>query len=109
MIRGYVALIRTLRAFMEESGLPWGSVHFVTERDDDNRPIWDDSRIEISFTHRDDHIGISIWAPAEKPIPKIGSIPNGRIAVRSSRGVISGPIDQSTWNDIINFISEEGQ
>lgn len=49
MIRGHIALIRQLRHFVEDSGLPWRDVTLRHERDDDGYILRDDDKAEVAF------------------------------------------------------------
>lgn len=104
MIRGHVALVRQLRAFMETSGLPWNKVRFISEYGDEGEPLIDDNRAEITFAVSGVQINITIWAPATEEIPGIGLLPLGRLAARCGGEVVKGPIDQTTWDAIVKLI-----
>ena len=107
MIRGHVALVRQLRSFMEMSGLPWTAVRFRYDHDEDGRPYLDNNRIEISFQYRGHQCDVVILSPTEEPIEGVEHMPLGRIAGRCGTRVVKGPIDQSTWDDIVRMINEE--
>lgn len=107
MIRGHVALIRQLRAFMEGSALPWTQVKFNTAHDDDGRPFYDDHRCEVSFLHHGTRVNIVIFAPSTERIEGVEPLPNGRLAARCGNEVIRGPIDTATWDAIMKLINQE--
>jgi|SRR5271166_2267509 len=105
MIRGHIALIRQLRAFMETSALPWADVKFKTEIGEDGRAIYDDARAEISFRHHDKAIDVYIVAPSPDQHDGVQGHPLGMLAGRCDDEVIKGPIDQSTWDAIVKLIN----
>jgi hypothetical protein len=102
MIRGHVALIRQLRSFVETSGLPWGSIRIKSEYDEDGRRVSSEDSAEIVFLYGDRAINIAIWAPGT--VLNGESLPLGRLVVRCDGAVVKGPIDQSTWNEIVKLI-----
>jgi hypothetical protein len=106
MISGHVALVRKLRSFMEESGLPWHGVHFVRERNDDGNIVMDDRRLDIWFPYENQKVDVYIIAPGETdPHCEVQELlPNGKLAARKDGAVVKGPIDQSTWDDILKLI-----
>ena len=107
MIRGYTALIRQLRSFMETSGLPWGSIRTKSEYDEDGRYVTSEDSAEIVFLYGKRTINIAIWAPGT--VLNGESLPLGRLVARSDGKVVKGVIDQSTWNEIVKIIrNEEG-
>lgn len=105
MIRGHIALIRLLRAYMEGSLLPWGEVTFKNDHDDDGRVLYDAHRAEIAFTHRGTPVEVVIIAPSDERIEGAESLPLGRLAARIANDhVVKGPIDQTTWDRIVHAI-----
>jgi hypothetical protein len=107
VIRGHIALVRMLQAYFEGSRLPWGKVTFKHDKDDDDRPIYERDRVELTFTHRGRDIGIVIFAPDEERPEEGAGLPNGRLAARFDDGsIIKGPIDQATWDRIVAAINQ---
>lgn len=106
MIRGHVALIRQLRSFFETSSLPWGAVRFVNDHDEDGRVIYDDLHAQIKFTHRDKTFEIGIWAPSPDRIEGRPNYPLGDLAARRNGELVRGPIDQVTWDRIVEFMNK---
>jgi hypothetical protein len=107
MIHGHIALVRQLRAFMETSVLPWGNVRFRYDHDDEERPIYDDHRAEMSFRHNGKDIDVVIFAPSDQKTEGAESLPLGRLAARVDGEVIKGPIDQTVWDQIAAEINKE--
>jgi hypothetical protein len=108
MIRGHVALIRLLRGYMEGSNLPWSGVEFNYERDEDGREIYDDHRAEIAFPCAGKRVEVVIIAPSDDRDAAGECLPLGKLAGRIDGGqVIKGPIDQSTWDQIVKMIRSE--
>lgn len=105
MIRGHVALIRQLRSFVESSGLSWGAVRFRYEHDEDGRPYLDNSRIEIGLTHGKHNCDVVIIAPMEEALSGQEPMPLGRLVGRCGDRVAKGPIDQATWNSIVEMLN----
>lgn len=106
MIRGHIALVRLLRAFMETSNLPWARVEFKNDKDDEGRAIYDPQRAEIAFRHRGKRVEVVIVAPSEER--DHDPLPLGRLAARIDESeVIKGPIDQATWDLIAAAINRE--
>lgn len=107
MIRGHVALVRHLRAFMETSGLPWLQAHFKYEQDDDGRPIYERDRAEMSFAHNGKSVDVVIYAPSEDANHG-EKLPLGKLAVRVDGVVmVKGPIDPVTWDRIVAAINAD--
>lgn len=108
MIRGHIALVRQLRAFMETSCLPWGQVKFRYDEDDDGRPIYDPRRAEMSFHHNGKSVDVVIVAPSDDR-SEIDPLPLGKLAARIDGLVIKGPIDQVTWDRIVTAINADSR
>lgn len=106
MIHGHIALVRQLRSFMETSCLPWGQVRFHYDHDDEERPIYDDRRAEMSFGHNGKDIEVVIQAPSDEKHEGTECLPLGKLAARvGGNTVIKGPIDQVTWDQIVAAIN----
>jgi hypothetical protein len=107
MIHGHIALVRQLRSFMETSCLPWGQAHFHYDMNDEDRPIYDDGRAEMSFQHNGKNIDVVIWAPSHEKAEGAESLPLGKLAARFDGNLIKGPIDQTTWDEIVAAINSD--
>jgi hypothetical protein len=108
LIHGHIALVRLLRSFMETSCLPWGEAHFVYDRDDEDRPIYDDRRAEMLFAHNGRDVEVMIVAPSDEKTEGVETFPLGKLAARIGRNtVIKGPIDQSTWDEIVAALNSD--
>jgi len=104
MIHGYVTLRRQLRQFVNTIGMTWDEITFSPDRDDEGRIIGDDQRSEIAFRARNGKfVELVIFAPStdkdHRPDGK-NVLPLGKVAARVEGRVISGPIDQITWESI---------
>lgn len=109
MIRGHVALVRLLQAFMEGSMLPWGKVRFINDKDEDGRIIYDDRQVEIAFDAGGQTVEVVIRAPSEERVEDVDPLPLGRLAARFADGtVIKGPIDQAVWERIVAALDRPG-
>lgn len=106
MIRGHVALLRQLRSFMESSGLPWSIVELRHERNEDGRILTDDTRAEISFPYHGQIVDVVIYAPSTDKVDGVESFPLGKLAARTDDGIVKGPIDPATWNQILEMVSK---
>jgi hypothetical protein len=106
MISGHAALMRTLHSFMEKSGLPWNQVNFVRQSNEDGGTILDPHRADVWFPHNNQRVDLYIVATGETdPHSEDRSpLPNGRIAARYQGNVVKGPIDQSTWDNIVKLL-----
>lgn len=109
MIRGYIALRRQLRDFVDSCNVPWSDVTERYDRDEAGRILRDDDRAEIAFRHKGRLIELAIFAPSKdkdhRPDGK-NILPLGKIAARIDGGIVTGVIDSATWNSIKRAIYE---
>lgn len=106
MIRGHVALVRQLRAFMENSNLPWQRVSWDYDTDEDGRTVYTDDRAEMHFPMHDSVARVAIFAPTAD-VDAGERLPLGRLACQYKGQVVKGPIDQRTWDQIVEMINRE--
>lgn len=103
MINGHLALVRLLRDFMERSCLPWGETRFKYDKDEDGCVILDDQCAEFSFPHYGRPVDVMIEAPSDGT-DAVEKLPLGKLAARYGQRVVKGPIDQATWDKIVDMI-----
>jgi hypothetical protein len=95
---------------MENSALPWATVKFKADHDDDGQPYISDEWVEISFTHNNRNVGVVVWAPSDTPCAALKGrlIPCGWLVGKCEGEVVAGPLDQATWDKITKMIAKEG-